>query len=119
MEQSEHAFYRSLGLSISPARLPKTMGNLDTDICWPRVHVECDFHSPARFEDELVDRVAIGSLNSKSVTFEHSISLGDKLIATGRMTSVCCRLHAGAMNSQEIPPAIRILFSPYLKLAVP
>src|SRR6266540_283757 len=43
LEVTEHAFFRSLGLSI--------MG--DGDVGWPRVHVACDFKHPLRFEEEV------------------------------------------------------------------
>src|SRR5713226_3868003 len=43
MEVTEHAFFRSLGLSI--------VG--DPAVGWPRVHVACDFKHPLRFEDEV------------------------------------------------------------------
>src|SRR5205823_15111711 len=46
MEVTEHAFFRSLGLSIN-TRTP------ELDVGWPRVHVSCDFTRPLRFEDEV------------------------------------------------------------------
>ena len=44
METAEHAFFRSLGLSIFPRRSDPPVG-------WPRVHAECDFKRPLAFED--------------------------------------------------------------------
>ena len=45
MESAEHAFFRSLGLSVRrPRPLPQSVG---------RVHTEADFSAPLRFEDEV------------------------------------------------------------------
>ncbi len=47
MEQIEHAFFRSLGLSIvSHLEDGSTIG-------WPRVSAQCRFESPAHYEDIL------------------------------------------------------------------
>ena len=44
METAEHGFYRSLGFSVV---MPET----DPRLGWPRVHAECDYRKPLRFED--------------------------------------------------------------------
>ena len=41
MEEAEHAFWRSAGLSVAP---------LESDYGWPRVAVTCDYRRPLRFE---------------------------------------------------------------------
>ncbi len=88
MEQAEHELLRHLGLNVF---LDDELGR----ISWPRVAASCDYHGPARFEDELTIEVAVHRVGQKSVTYEHRLSCGDRSIATGRMTVVCCRLHPG------------------------
>ena len=45
MEEIEHAFWRSCGLSVI----------IDTgEISWPRVKTGCEHYAPARFEDEVL-----------------------------------------------------------------
>ena len=47
MEVTETAFMRSLGLSVM-------LSNYGMDVCLPRVHAECDYQFPLRFEDEVL-----------------------------------------------------------------
>jgi YbgC/YbaW family acyl-CoA thioester hydrolase len=44
METAEHQFYRSLGFSVVLAQHNPPLG-------FPRVHAECDYKRPLRFED--------------------------------------------------------------------
>jgi len=46
MESAEHAFFRSLGMTVAPPKNASSVG-------WPRVHTEADFSAPLRFEDEV------------------------------------------------------------------
>ena len=46
METAEHGFFRSLGFSL-------VTDQTDPPIGWPRVHAECDYFQPLRFEDEV------------------------------------------------------------------
>jgi len=46
MEAAEHGFFRSLGISIVTRHVDPPLG-------WPRVHAECDYKQPLRFEDEV------------------------------------------------------------------
>ena len=83
MEEAEHAFLRSLGLTVYEPH-----GN---GVTWPRVSVKADFHSPARFEDELEVAVVVSSTTAKAVTYSSEISTGGRKVATGSITAVCCR----------------------------
>ena len=51
MEAAEHAFFRSLGLSIHSGE--------PNPVSWPRVHAACDFSSPLRFEDSFEIRLLV------------------------------------------------------------
>src|ERR1044072_9080102 len=46
MESAEHGFFRTLGYSV-------VSDKTDPPIGWPRVHAECDYLQPLRFEDEI------------------------------------------------------------------
>jgi acyl-CoA thioester hydrolase len=108
MEQAEHALLRSVGLSVAvhatahkdPLRKDYVAGS---DLRWPRVNVECQFRSPARFEDVLIDFVTISKLGEKSITYSHRLVLGEEVVAEGSMTSVCCIQTASGMQSTPIP----------------
>ena len=52
MESAEHAFFRSLGFSVARSRN-------GLEVCLPRVHAECDYAVPLRFEDEVQVRLLV------------------------------------------------------------
>ncbi len=105
MEQAEHALLRFLGLSVASSSSGES---------WPRVRVECDFISPAKFEEVISLQTTIALLGTKSVTYQHRLSIGDTLIATGKITSVCCSQIDGSMTSLIIPPHIRARLIEYV-----
>jgi 4-hydroxybenzoyl-CoA thioesterase/acyl-CoA thioester hydrolase len=111
MEQAEHALLRSLGLSVALTHtsLFKKSVSKDTTYSWPRVKVECDFQAPARFEDVLWIETSVASLGTKSVTYQHRITNNGSVIASGKMTCVCCALQGDSMASVPVPPRIREL----------
>jgi 4-hydroxybenzoyl-CoA thioesterase/acyl-CoA thioester hydrolase len=89
MEQAEHDLLRSVGLSVvshDPAG----------QISWPRVAAQCDFAAAARFEELLEIEVRIARLGTKSVTYVHRFSRGGQQLATGSITSCCCRITPGS-----------------------
>ena len=98
MEQAEHAFLRSLGLSVCE---PQEDG---WHLSWPRVHVDCDFQGSAKFEDILDIQVSVARLGNKSVTYEFEFVRGVNKIAKGRVTAVCCNVKSGQpLQSIQIP----------------
>jgi 4-hydroxybenzoyl-CoA thioesterase/acyl-CoA thioester hydrolase len=89
MEQAEHDLLRSVGLSVISHESDGTMS-------WPRVAAKCEFQSAARFEDVLQIEVRISRLGNSSLTFAHRFTLGEREVATGEITTVCCRMSATA-----------------------
>ena len=105
METAEHAFFRSLGYSVS-------MDQLDPPLGWPRVHASCDYRQPLRFEDEVEIHLLIREKKSKSFTYLFKFRKLDKSggdpveIARGQLTVVCVtRNAAGKMTAVNIPHA--------------
>jgi 4-hydroxybenzoyl-CoA thioesterase/acyl-CoA thioester hydrolase len=97
MEQAEHEFMRARGVSVV---IEEPAGMLS----WPRVSAHCDFISAVRFEDVLDIELSIARLGSKSVTYKFSFSCGGRPVASGHMTSVCCRFSPdGTPHSIPIP----------------
>ena len=55
MEESEHEFLRSLGLSVMP-------GEMDgIHVSWPRVSVNCEYKAPLHFEETFEVHVSIAT----------------------------------------------------------
>jgi YbgC/YbaW family acyl-CoA thioester hydrolase len=100
MEEVEHAFFRSLGLSVM-------MQHEGMHIGWPRVAANCEYFLPCRFEDEVRLKLRVTRLGEKSFTYEVDFMLAGRRIALGKITSVCCLVEAGGMRSIPIPQALR------------
>lgn len=101
MEEVEHAWFRSVGLSVA-------MLNDEAHVGWPRVSTTCDFFAPVRFEEEVTLILRIVKLGEKSLNYEVEFrSAAGKRIALGKTTSVCCQITPEGMKSIPIPPAIR------------
>jgi acyl-CoA thioester hydrolase len=100
MEEVEHAFFRSVGLSVQ-------MKHGGREIGWPRVSVGCDYSGPARFEDEVQLLMSITRLGDRSLTYEVRFINSGREIALGRATTACCELTADGMTAIPIPDDIR------------
>jgi len=85
MEEAEHDFWRSLGLSVM-------MRDEEGEFSWPRISAACDFRRAVKFEDELHIEIRIARLGTKSVTFEAVFRVAEETVAEGRMSVVCCRV---------------------------
>ncbi len=100
MEQAEHEALRHIGLSVMSRDDPHT-------ISWPRVASSCEFRRPVRFEDEVRIEVRVAELGEKSVTYVFEFSCQEQLVATGRITAVCCQLEpGGGFHSIPIPAPV-------------
>lgn len=117
MEEVEHEFLRSIGLSVilDEPQDASQSGHERQFITWPRVHCECDYFSPIRFEQIVDLRLRIVRLGDKSVTYRVDFSRAGQKIASGKVTAVCCRIRgAQAPHSIRIPDDIRSRMAPYV-----
>lgn len=108
MEQAEHEFFRSLGLSI--------VNHLDdgATLGWPRVSANCRFLSPARYEDVLDVLLTVQRIGVKSLTYEVHFSKQGHPVAKGTMKTVCCVIAPGQpLHSIEIPESYASQLSEY------
>ena len=100
MEATEHAFWRSLGLSVHSQR--------DGDIIsWPRLVAECEYFRPIAFEDVLDIQLHLDKQGEKSLSFRFDFHCGDEQIAQGRLKVACCVCNPGeAIRAIPIPDFI-------------
>ena len=97
MEKTEHAMWRASGMSVV-----HSAG--DHSVSWPRVACGCEFFAPVRFEDQLQAELSVLQISGKSVTYEVRFRCGQRDVARGTMTTVCCQLRAGGqLAAVEIP----------------
>ena len=99
METAEHAFYRSLGHSV-------VMKEVDPPLGWPRVHAECDYFKPLRFEDLVEVHMLVKEKKSKALTYVfrfYKLNGAREEVARGSLTVVCVAHVNGAMKATEMP----------------
>ncbi|TWT45937.1 1,4-dihydroxy-2-naphthoyl-CoA hydrolase [Phycisphaerae bacterium RAS1] len=104
MEDIEHAFWRSLGMSIV-----QDAHAVEGAISWPRVATRCEYDGPARFEDEIDLSLRVTRVGQKSYTFQVEFSRAGQRLALAETTAVCARMQAGRFASISIPPEVRAL----------
>ena len=100
MEAAEHAFFRSLGFSIHGG-----------DVGWPRVHADCDYRAPLRFEDKFEIRLLVRERRERSICYSfqfRKLNAGSPVeVARGALTVACVRFdEAGKLSSVPIPAEI-------------
>ncbi len=106
MEAAEHAFFRSLDLSVHQSSKEGMIG-------FARVHASCDYLAPLRYQDEVEIHLLVAEKGSKSITYEAIFrkvnasgksSVGE-VIARGRWTVVCVAKDRNdeQMNSVTFP----------------
>lgn len=73
------------------------------------VEVDCRFHSPARYDDEVIVRASIATAGPRLVVFEYRITEADtgRLLATGHTRHVFL---SSEMKPIKLPAAYRPLF---------
>ncbi|MCH9649925.1 MAG: acyl-CoA thioesterase [Deltaproteobacteria bacterium] len=85
MEGAEHEYLRSLGTSVDLEIDGQRAG-------WPRLSASLDFRSPARFEDWIDLELRVLRKGRSSITYGHTLKVGERLIAEGRISTACCLL---------------------------
>lgn len=111
MEEAEHEYFRSLGLSIMQKR------DDGSYIGWPRVSASCNFRKPLRYDEEVDIDITVERIGVKAVTYQLTLRRGDEEIAVGRMKVACCLCFPdGTLESIEIPEDYRSKFPPEQEL---
>ena len=103
MEAAEHAFFRSLGISVVTRQVDPPVG-------WPRVHAECDYRQPLHFEDEVESQLLVSEKKAKSLSYVFrfvKLNASPPVeVARGSLTVVCVLHQDGKMRAATIPQAI-------------
>ena len=99
MEEVEHAFFRSLGLSVVDA------ARAACDIGWPRVNVACEFYGPVRFEDEVELRLRVDEGRREVAQLRGRLPRSAASASrSARRTSVCCEHAPDGPNAVDPDP---------------
>jgi len=101
MERVEHAFFRSLGMTI--------FEHGEDKIAWPRVHASCDYLAPLKFEEEFRIELLVEEVRNKVIRYLiRCWHLDGMLAGEGRLTVACVRKDpdTGRMKAVAIPERI-------------
>ena len=97
MEAAEDRYLRSLGASLTTDPSGRSIG-------WPKVAASCEYRSPARYGDTLEIEIKVVSVSSRTVTYGITFRNGEREIARGRTTAVCCVVRPdGQFEPIQIP----------------
>ena len=100
-EEAEHAFLRSLGLSVHGSHGGQAIG-------FPRLAARCEFQKPLRFEDEVEVHLWVRRKGKRSIVYQFTISRAGEAVARGEVAVLCCRLEPdGRFEPAELPPPFR------------
>jgi len=100
METAEHEFLESLGTRVHHTRNGEEIG-------WPRVAARCEYLAPVRFGDELGIRLRVLRKGNKSMSYGFEFTNGERPVARGRITAVCCVVNdPETLRAVAIPAAI-------------
>ena len=106
MENVEHEFFRSMGLSIHTEFDGQHIG-------WPRLESTCKFKRPLKFEEIVIIDLSIEEITQKTVTYKFEFKKeldGETLrVAQGQMTTVCATVEpsTGKLAAIPIPELIK------------
>jgi 4-hydroxybenzoyl-CoA thioesterase/acyl-CoA thioester hydrolase len=113
MESAEHEFLRGFSTSVF-------LRDADGALSWPRVSARCEFRGAVTFEDLVEIELSVSRLGEKSVSYAFAMRSGDRLVAEGGMTAVCCRIEPPAPpRSVPIPAAIAAAFREFVATPTP
>ena len=104
MEAAEHEFFRSLGYSV-------VLKDFDPPLGLPRVHAECDYLQPLRFEDEVEIQLLVTEKRRRTLSYRFHFWKTDGgrriEVARGRLTVVCVMHHPdGSLKATSLPQAV-------------
>lgn len=111
METAEHGFLRSLGYSVVTEQTDPPVG-------WPRVHCECDYYKPVKFEDVLNIHLKVIKKSNKTLKYQFDFSLNNgpsDLVAKGIIIAACVTKEpeSGKLVSVPIPDEMNALIEVY------
>jgi acyl-CoA thioester hydrolase len=100
MEEVEHEFLRSRGLSVVMMHEGKRIG-------WPRVSASCDFAQPVRFEDVVDIYLMLTKIGEKALTYSFEFKMHGQVVATGKLSTCCCLVSPEGIKSIPLPAVLR------------
>lgn len=102
METCEHAFARSLGTIVHPGE--NDHGGV---VGWPRVHAECDYRRPLKYDEEFEIHLLVREKKDKAIHYDfHFWKVGetaDRPLARGKLVVVSVGRIDGEVKAIPVP----------------
>ena len=92
MEDAEHDFLRSLGLSV---RKPYNDGAAGFVVGFPRMAVHFEYSRPVTFEDLLDVHLWISQKRNRTIEYSCVVTHEGKAVGHGQMVVIACRVREG------------------------
>ncbi|MBV9148810.1 MAG: acyl-CoA thioesterase [Candidatus Eremiobacteraeota bacterium] len=100
VELAETELFRELGFPF--ARMFDQL-----DVWLPRVHLDFDFHRPARMDDELIVRTRVAKVGNSSIILKIAVHDAATDAVDASCTLIVATVGRTSMKSQPIPPELR------------
>ena len=100
MEETEHEFLRSLGLSVQ-------LREDDTTYGFPRLSTRCEYSRPLQFEDVVEVELRVARVGRSSITYQFLFTSEGEEVARGEVSVACVvRDSEGVMRSSPIQSSL-------------
>lgn len=107
MEATEHAFFRSLEQRVHDQDGDAMHG-------WARVHAECSYAEPLRYDDVVEIQLLVRAVKPKAITYDFCFrrvdretgEAGSSVVARGAMTAVYVKGADGVMRAAPMPAEV-------------
>ncbi|HEV2571632.1 thioesterase family protein [Methylocella sp. CPCC 101449] len=111
MVEGLNAFLLDLGFDPHGGISEMSIGGL------PAVRSTFEYSAPAYLHARVVHAIEVKSLGAKSLTFAHTISQGEKILAKAEDVRVWVEFEPGGkIQSRAIPERLRALLAPYVAM---
>jgi tol-pal system-associated acyl-CoA thioesterase len=99
-EMAETEFFRSIGYSYDEL-------HAEFGIWFARIHLEIDYHLPARLDDELICRTELVKIGAASIRFHFPVERASDGALLADIGLVVACLDAATLRTARTPPALR------------
>src|SRR5688500_8572139 len=105
-EFAETELFRAVGL-------PYSVMFDELDVWLPRVHLECDFHHPARLDDLLEVSIYVGRFGNRSMKLNFEVRRKGEDLLIAKAHFVLASVRRDTFETVPIPPELKTRLAPY------
>ena len=68
------------------------------------IRIDCDYKTPAKYDDLLTIRTCVGKQSAAKIEFEHTVFRGDQILAKGRTVLACIDKEGHVQRLTDVLP---------------